>query len=776
MTSHTAALPEVIRKIYEGDANDWTSASFDSTLKIFVTMKQDRAETMTLLEADSDATPSYSALRSRMDDFMMQCKQHQKEAYKARVAKRALLGAQASSAAVSKPSNMFATVGKPSSVNASTCRPWYSAKVSHGARRTTSLTPQRLTEEVPAPVKPQIHDHLERKQTLGEMMWEHPTVTLDLGDLKENVEAVVSDSGTSQAIIGCVQEAVREASSIKRKGQELIGKYIQAVFYPRPAPGEQRPKDPLAVANSTDMTFPDQLCPRLVSKELAKDDEHDNDVEDGHGEGKRTHFLQTFLTLLYLGNMPSASSPGVAAVASSFIRRLQDLDLLPKSDKPKLSAELKRRYKYGCKALAEKMAAMIKKDRLSNKDEIKLNDKVPVIELFLRLDNLTGNKWTIAPLSPVEDGWLTFTEAELDAFFYRKIELHPALEMSIHLTGKRVLAQEDLARDWLRGQEPGSLIRRLIAFVAPDALPSKEKRKGIFTAPVEFLTPDGIRDHINGLRTADFDPRAYTQKGYLLCGSVKTDGHRLQVLAFKLRELLPVRYKRYNSDLLLDRLLSTAAGTDDHLAEARNVFKTKKDVERLLGSIADQVAPISYLGIDPGQSCVVDAVAIVGAASEEAEVASREAVSVARSRRAVEPTSTESSTEAEELSISKIETKLPPLRGEQADFGAYVQHRNAHKNMLDTFYNGNNFKFKRYKWYAKAAREEEYHRLMNALLSMVSGSIGAKKKDEDKVIIGVGLSRFKFMSRLSSLHYTFMTYFAKKVTFALFKMTVIALL
>jgi hypothetical protein len=78
----------VIRKTDKDNANDWTSASFANALKVFVTMKQDRAETMTPLEADSDATPTYDALLSRMNDFMTQYKQHQKEAYKARVAKR----------------------------------------------------------------------------------------------------------------------------------------------------------------------------------------------------------------------------------------------------------------------------------------------------------------------------------------------------------------------------------------------------------------------------------------------------------------------------------------------------------------------------------------------------------------------------------------------------------------------------------------------------------------------------------------------------------------
>ncbi|KAF9326086.1 hypothetical protein BG006_010449 [Podila minutissima] len=471
------SLPKVIRKTDKDDANDWTSASFANALKVFVTMKQGRAEMTTPLEDSSDATPTYDALQLRMDEFMTKHKQYQKEAYEARVAKRALQSAQASSAAVSKPSNMFATVDKPSSANASTYCLRYSAKVRYEPTQKHEPPPVLLQygpkpwnppsnkpdapvpqpKKPPASVKPQIHGHLEQKQMLDEMMWEHPMVMLNLGNLKENVKAVVSDSGASQAIIDSIQKAVREASYTKQRGQELIGKYIQAVFYPHPAPGKQHPKDPLAVTNSTDIAILDQLCPQLTSKELAEDDEHHNGVEDGHGEGKKTHFLNTFLTFLYSGNMPMASSSGVAATVNSFICQLQDMDLLPKSDKPKaeiiknikdftpsylirsvatqLSAELKWQYKYGCKALSEKMAAMIKKGTLLSKDEIKLNNKVPAIELFLRLNNMTGNKWTIAPLSPVEDGWLTFTEAKLGAFFHKKeAELHPTLKNLIHHT------------------------------------------------------------------------------------------------------------------------------------------------------------------------------------------------------------------------------------------------------------------------------------------------------------------------------------------------------
>ncbi|KAG0074622.1 hypothetical protein BGZ93_004428, partial [Podila epicladia] len=122
------ALPEVVFKTDKDNANVWTLSSFTNALKVFVTMKQDRAKMTTPLKTGSDATPTYDALVSYMNDLMTQYKQHQKEAYKARITKRALRGAQASSAAASKTSNMFVTVDKPSSANASTYRPRYSAK------------------------------------------------------------------------------------------------------------------------------------------------------------------------------------------------------------------------------------------------------------------------------------------------------------------------------------------------------------------------------------------------------------------------------------------------------------------------------------------------------------------------------------------------------------------------------------------------------------------------------------------------------------------------
>ncbi|OAQ26276.1 hypothetical protein K457DRAFT_706861 [Linnemannia elongata AG-77] len=124
-----------------------------------------------------------------------------------------------------------------------------------------------------------------------------------------------------------------------------------------------------------------------------------------------------------------------------------------------------------------------------------------------------------------------------------------------------------------------------------------------------------------------------------------------------------------------------------------------------------------------------------------------------------------SSTEAattEFLSIRTIESSLPPLRGANASFADHVECSKAYKYHLDKFYNGQRFRFKKYKRMSKKARQREFERLTDSLLRMVGGSIGEKKKEDAKIVIGIGMGRFTSTSRLSSLHGTFESYFIQK--------------
>ncbi|KAF8941741.1 hypothetical protein BGZ47_007241 [Haplosporangium gracile] len=123
------------------------------------------------------------------------------------------------------------------------------------------------------------------------------------------------------------------------------------------------------------------------------------------------------------------------------------------------------------------------------------------------------------------------------------------------------------------------------------------------------------------------------------------------------------------------------------------------------------------------------------------------------------PTAVAATTEC--LTIRTIELSLPPLRSANANFADHVECRNVNKAHLDNFYNGKQFRYKRYKRMSKEARAEEFHRLADSLLRMVGDSIG-ERKEEDKVVIEMGVGRFTSTSRLSSLHGTFESFFIQK--------------
>ena len=97
-------------------------------------------------------------------------------------------------------------------------------------------------------------------------------------------------------------------------------------------------------------------------------------------------------------------------------------------------------------------------------------------------------------------------------------------------------------------------------------------------------------------------PKDYQAKGYLPRGSIRTDGFRVQILAFKIRERQDARYKRLPQEDLPNRLTSTVAGTEYYLSEIRNVIKSKDDIERLWPG--KDIQRMKILCLDGGQACV----------------------------------------------------------------------------------------------------------------------------------------------------------------------------
>ncbi|KAF9965350.1 hypothetical protein BGZ73_001473, partial [Actinomortierella ambigua] len=238
---------------------------------------------------------------------------------------------------------------------------------------------------------------------------------------------------------------------------------------------------------------------------------------------------------------------------------------------------------------------------------------IPTIESFFFFNDVAGQKHQSIPVSPIGHGFMTFTELELGQFFCKEPSLLKSLNSLIgrHPDDHKEFKLADLCA-WLPGQAPGHLIKHFVSPIAStDGLTSRKKGKAGHAGAIKQLTLDEIEGHINQLRDPSFQPCLYDEKGYVLHGSVKTDGFRVQLLAFKMKELQSVRYRRYKQDLLPDPLASTIGGTDRYLTEIRNVVQTENDVMKIWDCRADQAGDITYLGIDPGQNCVVGACALL---------------------------------------------------------------------------------------------------------------------------------------------------------------------
>jgi len=90
------------------------------------------------------------------------------------------------------------------------------------------------------------------------------------------------------------------------------------------------------------------------------------------------------------------------------------------------------------------------------------------------------------------------------------------------------------------------------------------------------MSLEELRDQVNVLRRLGFNPQTYEGEGYVLRGSIKTDGFRLSLLAFKLQELQSVRYCRYPAHLLPSPHSPTTGDTDGFLTGVRNDFRSPK--------------------------------------------------------------------------------------------------------------------------------------------------------------------------------------------------------
>ncbi|KAF9378215.1 hypothetical protein CPB97_009713 [Podila verticillata] len=671
---------------------------------------------------------------------------------------------------------------------------------------------------------------------LRALAWEYPTRTLSMGTLKANIKKVVTDGNMVSDILHCLQQAVRVASDVKRLGQTVLGLYLDAIFVK-------------GHFQESDRIFLDHLCKRVQPKSANNDAEDDategfDTADDDLSEGsKQDQFLAMLLRHLLSGEKPRKTVLGI--VCGDFIERIKNLGIkfdappnplgLPtcpvtRSVAKQLDVEFKNHYRAGTHDFFEKLKKKQEKGIIPKEVDLKIHGDKSAIENFLALNKIGKNARRMIPVSPKEHGFISLTEAEMVVIFWKKTTLKRKIQelagTTFPETDQEELNRHDCMNIWLSGQGPGSLIKRLITDIDPQGLTSRQRGKAGYAAAICLRSLQQLRNQVNALRQPGFSPRDYTEKGYVLRGSIRTDGFRFSLLAFKIRELQSVRYRRYPAHVLPSPLLSTTGGTDSFLTEVRNVIHSQQDVQELFGCPADQ---IKILGIDLGHACLIGSflllpepevlddgqlppkeynhLAVKTKAMYQPILKLRNWENMAKHRlledvpssikadilecEAVQPSSTpiqsvsasgldvvaqevagstpnagllknESKDKYGMMSINAIESSMPALCGEHADGPAYFAYQQTHHDPLDSFYNGDEYRFKRHVWDAKKAKEEEYVRVANSLLHALGGSIGAKHDPDNKVIIAIGMSKFDWDKGLTSLDSSFQSYFVNK--------------
>lgn len=249
---------------------------------------------------------------------------------------------------------------------------------------------------------------------------------------------------------------------------------------------------------------------------------------------------------------------------------------------------------------------MVEKHLLPPETDICIQDDISAVENFLQLNRITGNRRRIVPLTSSELPFVSFTEPELASFFWKREPLKTRLTDLVAEDGSPTNALSDIC-SWIAGKGPGIIIKQFIADVAPQVKTSHQQRNAGHRSAVKLLSLEQIKSHLTAVQDEFVDPIDYTTKGYILRGTIRKDGFRLHLPAFKLRELQSERYCRLESAKLPPKLTSPVGGTDYYLKEIRHVITCKEDVEQLWPGVP--VDKIKALTLDGGQVCVIGAFA-----------------------------------------------------------------------------------------------------------------------------------------------------------------------
>ncbi|KAF9994844.1 hypothetical protein BGZ80_007675, partial [Entomortierella chlamydospora] len=389
---------------------------------------------------------------------------------------------------------------------------------------------------------------------------------------------------------------------------------------------------------------------------------------------------------------------------------------------------------------------IVKRQLDKSDSEIQIRGDLSSIENYITLNTLAPNPRKIVPMTSSKQPYVGFTERELAGFFYKSGGTFK--EKLVELAAKDGVYP-------ISKKEPSFLINQFVADIDPEGLKGRRKRKTGRRGKIKLWSLDTIKTHLLKLEELGFQPKNYTEDGYISRGTVLTDGFGLYLLAFKLKELQCVRYRRLPEDRLPPRITSSVGGTNYFLQEIRHIIRTKEDIEQLWPGV--QPSDIKILTIDASQAFVVGAYAHLpeDPGGHYNLVVNQKAVMqpIFHYRRWLEEQK-QSKEGVQSKSIADMESSLPPLRGFWSEHCQVLRSVGIREEISTLrakrrtkggsgFYNGVNNRFKKYGWDRERAKQAEYQAIAASLLGVVGGSIGQKRDPTNPVLIGVGLGQFK---------------------------------
>ncbi|KAF9126355.1 hypothetical protein BGW39_006691 [Mortierella sp. 14UC] len=594
---------------------------------------------------------------------------------------------------------------------------------------------------------PRIED-MSKLQLVKGMEWEHPLISLPIGTVKANIKWAAAASTTTNAnqvpsseqqqqqqqqeVYACNQEGVGQVRVTKKHAQESLGMSTETVFE------RSLTKDDRTILSflspAVESKIPVGLQPnqdsQTTSSSFAGDsiedegEEDEDEVENGGDEDAEPSAMdklfiacyQILLAHIYSRKSKTKSKTVAERQVDQLIARAAALGTtlppvpprtisystneLPESPTKQLYRSIKTMYRTGSiNSQADGQPAAVL---------LKIDPTLPAIENFMILNKASGGSKHIAPLSPLSARYVGFTERQLLPMFWQWSTLKGKIRRMMvddrYFQDPTIVPALADAQNWLSTIAPGLLVTTFLTDVG--------------------LSTDSI----------------WKGKGYVLRGSIRTNGRLLQLLAFKVKELQSVRYHRIPEVKLPNPHVTTIGGTNGYLTEVRNVFRTAADMASLLAIDPSLVAALS---IDLGTSCLAGAsvslppgqtpTTLKRPSSERDQRKKKKPRRAKRKpgdwnrrskrqkarklakqsqttrhfdlvvkRKAVsQPTDSfanwfegqkDNSTGASTgRTIQDLEPTLPPLKGEGASFREHVAARRVCEGDLDDFYNSTNF-------------------------------------------------------------------------------------